>query len=60
MGHSGIAFRPGGGFSCCIMRETAGMRKAAVLPEPVCAQLIRSRFCSAHGVVNRWIGVGFR
>ena len=36
-----------------------GTRKAAVLPEPVCAQHIRSHPASARGTACFWMGVGF-
>ena len=36
-----------------------GMRKAAVLPLPVCAQHMRSLPASASGTACFWMGVGF-
>jgi hypothetical protein len=43
-----------------VSAETIGTRKAAVLPEPVCAQHIRSQPASANGTACCWIGVGVR
>uniref|UniRef100_A0A182MEF7 Uncharacterized protein n=1 Tax=Anopheles culicifacies TaxID=139723 RepID=A0A182MEF7_9DIPT len=36
-----------------------GSMKAAVLPDPVCAQAIRSRPFMMMGMAYRWMGVGF-
>ena len=34
------------------------MRKAAVLPDPVSATPMMSRFCKPIGIACRWMGVG--
>jgi hypothetical protein len=42
----------------CSSRCSRARPKAAVLPEPVCAQPMTSRPCSAGGMAAAWIGVG--
>ena len=42
----------------CASVATTGTRKAAVLPDPVCAQHIRSLPASASGTACFWMGVG--
>ena len=41
-----------------VIQTSNGMRKAAVLPLPVSATPMMSRFCSPMGIAWRWIGVG--
>lgn len=59
MGRFGIThLRPGGGFSDLISFVTQGIKKEAVLPEPVWAHAIRSRPLTEMGTVYFWMGVG--
>ena len=63
MSASGKTFLPNlgrsGGGPAARMPEMMGRQKAAVLPEPVCAHAMRSRFASEMGMAWRCTGVGF-
>mmetsp|Transcript_33227 Transcript_33227/g.95571 ORF Transcript_33227/g.95571 Transcript_33227/m.95571 type:complete len:218 (-) Transcript_33227:126-779(-) len=55
-GKKGLAVAP-----CASKRATVGITKAKVLPEPVCAEAIRSKWPSSWlitGMAWRWISVG--
>lgn len=41
-----------------VIHTSSGMRKAAVLPLPVSATPMMSRFCKPMGIAWRWMGVG--
>lgn len=41
-----------------VIHTSSGIRKAAVLPLPVSATPMMSRFCRPMGMACRWIGVG--
>ena len=45
--------------SGCPSATQTGIKNAAVLPEPVCAQHIKSQPARAAGTACFWIGVGF-
>ena len=55
---TGLTSGGGGGGPALKMRLRTGRRKAAVFPEPVWAQAIRSRLPTIMGMAYFWTGVG--